>query len=133
MEEKDSVCAQIALLDSRHKTYKDVFIATVQTTLNAGTIITTIFPNFCMSLQDSRLLNALKVQLQITGIDMDPNSISAILHYQMVYRVQNHVLDLVLLGTTEVLMITTNSQNALMCTQIPKQVPTEELKKLLPD
>ncbi|GMN60193.1 hypothetical protein TIFTF001_029278 [Ficus carica] len=53
--------------------------------------------------------------------------------YEMVYRVQNHALDLALPGTTEALMITTNSQNAPMCTQIPKQIPTEELKKLLPD
>ncbi|GMN18939.1 hypothetical protein TIFTF001_046876 [Ficus carica] len=64
---------------------------------------------------------------------MAPNSIFTTLHYQMVYRVQNHALDLALPGTTEALMITADSQNAPMCTQIPKQVPTEELKKLLPD
>ena len=64
---------------------------------------------------------------------MDPNSISTTLHYQMVYRVQNHALDLALPGTIDALMITTDSQNVLMCTQIPKQIPTEELKKLLPD
>ncbi|GMN66643.1 hypothetical protein TIFTF001_035715 [Ficus carica] len=82
-----------------------------------------------MSFQDSRLLNVLKVQLQITRIDMDPSSISTTLHYQMVYKVRNLALDLALPGTTEALMITVDSQNASMCTQIL----TEELKKLLPD
>ena len=51
----------------------------------------------------------------------------------MVYRVQNHTLNLTLSGTTEALMITADSQDAPMCTQILKQIPTEELKKLLPD
>ena len=64
---------------------------------------------------------------------MDPNSISATLHYQMVYRVHNHALDLTLPGTTDALMITADSQNSPMCTQIPKQISNEELKKLLPD
>ena len=64
---------------------------------------------------------------------MDLNSISTTLHYQMIYKVQNHALDLALPGTTDALMITAYSQNIPMCTQIPKQIPTEELKKLLPD
>ncbi|GMN48228.1 hypothetical protein TIFTF001_017386 [Ficus carica] len=127
------VCARIALLDSRHRIYRDAVIATVQTTLNVGIVITMVFPNFCMSFQDSCLLNALKVQLQITGINMDPNSIFAALYYQMVYKVQNHALDLTLPGTTDPLMITADSQNIPMCTQIPKQISTEELKKLLSD
>ena len=51
----------------------------------------------------------------------------------MVYRVQNHALDLTLPGTTDALMIIADSQNVPMCTQIPKQISIEELKKLLPD
>ena len=110
------VAARIGLLDSRHRRYRDAVIATIQTTLNASTIITTVFPNFCMSLQDPCLLKALKVQLQITGIDMDLNSIFSILYYQMVYRIQNHALDLTFPGITDALIITADSQNVPMCT-----------------
>ena len=46
--------------------YQHVVIGTVQTTLNAGIIFVTLFPNFNMPLKDPHLCDALKVQVQIT-------------------------------------------------------------------
>ena len=61
------VVSRISLLDSRFLEYQNAVIGTVQTTLNAGTIFVTIFPNFNMSLKDPHLCDTLKVQVQITG------------------------------------------------------------------
>ena len=41
-----------------------------------------------MSLKDNRLLEVLKVQLQIVGVDQDPQSLGSMLHYQMAYQIQ---------------------------------------------
>lgn len=46
------VSARIALLDTRMKKEKHACIGTIETTLNAGTVVFTLFPNFNMSLQD---------------------------------------------------------------------------------
>lgn len=61
--------ARIALLDTRFKQYQHACIATVEITLNAGTIFVTLFPNFNLALSDPHLLDALKVQVQIIGIE----------------------------------------------------------------
>ena len=55
--------ARIALLDTRFSDYQQACIGTVETTLNAGTVLITLFPNFNMALPDPRFLFALKVQL----------------------------------------------------------------------
>ena len=47
--------------------YQNAVIGTIQTTLNAGTIFVTLFPNFNMSLKDPHLCDALKVQVQISS------------------------------------------------------------------
>ena len=62
----------------------------METTLNAGIVFATLFPNFNMSLSDPHLLDALKVQVQIIGANQVTDAIAATLHYQMLYRVQNH-------------------------------------------
>ena len=76
------VSTRIALLDTQMRKYQHAYIGTIQTTLNTRTILVTLSPNFNMSLHDNRLLDALKIQLQIVGVDQDPNSIGATLHYQ---------------------------------------------------
>ncbi|KAJ9562160.1 hypothetical protein OSB04_007320 [Centaurea solstitialis] len=80
----------ISTLDSpsRHK----VCIGTIQTTLNAGTIFVTFYPNFNMPLDDPSIHTALKAQIQIGGTPQ-VNTFQATFHYQMAYRVQNHSLD----------------------------------------
>ena len=91
------------------KKYQDASIATIETTLNAGTVVVTLFPNFNVSLKDNRLLDALKVQVQIIGVEQDPKSIGATLHYQMVYQLLDHALDLAVSSSTDALMISVDS------------------------
>ncbi|KAH9752122.1 hypothetical protein KPL71_014573 [Citrus sinensis] len=59
------VTARIAMLDTRFKQYQDAVIGTVLTTLHAGTVLLTFYPNFNLSLQDPNLPTTLKVQVQI--------------------------------------------------------------------
>ena len=88
------IVARVTLLDIRFLEYQHACISTVQTTLNAETIFVTLYPNFNIALSDPQLLSFLKVQLQLTGAPQTADSIVATLHYQMVYRVQNHALNL---------------------------------------
>ncbi|KAF4375467.1 hypothetical protein F8388_024126 [Cannabis sativa] len=126
------VCARITLLDTRMKKFQHASIGTLEATLNAGTVIVTFYPNFCMSLRDKRLLDALKVQLQIVGIDQDPDSLGSTLHYQMAYRVQNHAIDISIPGSSDALMITIDTNHVPICIHIPRQITTEELQQILP-
>nr|GEY09021.1 putative zinc finger, CCHC-type [Tanacetum cinerariifolium] len=50
-----------------------------------------------MPLNDPSLLTALKAQIQIGGT-LQVNTFQATFHYQMAYRVQNHSLDILVLG-----------------------------------
>ncbi|KAH1107911.1 hypothetical protein J1N35_011679, partial [Gossypium stocksii] len=65
------VIVRIALLDSRYLEYQNACIATIETTLNSGLVMVTLFPNFTMALADPNLLEALKVQIQIVGALQD--------------------------------------------------------------
>ncbi|KAH9686206.1 hypothetical protein KPL70_014287 [Citrus sinensis] len=49
------VTARIVLLDTRFKQYQHVVIGTVLTTLHAGSVLLTFYPNFNMSLEDPNL------------------------------------------------------------------------------
>ncbi|CAH8278548.1 unnamed protein product [Arabidopsis lyrata] len=128
------VVARIALLDSRLKSYQQACIGTVQTTLNAGTVFITLFPNFNVSLQDPNLLKALKVQLQLIGAPMQEESVAATLHHQIVYRIQDHALDLALPASDEALYLeVTSASQAPNSIQIPRQISREELLRKLPE
>ena len=85
---------RIALLDTRFVKYEHACIATVQTTLNTGTVLLTFYPNFNMPLQDPYLLSVLQVQAQISGATSVTDTYAATLHHQMAYRLQNHGFDL---------------------------------------
>ncbi|KAF4372297.1 hypothetical protein G4B88_004613 [Cannabis sativa] len=126
------VCARITLLDTRMRKFQHASIGTLEATLNAGTVIVTFYPNFCMSLRDKRLLDALKVQLQIVGIDQDPDSLGSTLHYQMAYRVQNHAIDISIPGSSDALMLTVDTNHVPTCIHIPRHITTEELQQILP-
>ena len=76
------VVSRISLLDSRFLKYQNAIIETVQTTLNVGTVFVTLFPNFNMSLKDSHLCDALKVQVQITRASQVQDTFA--------YRLPNH-------------------------------------------
>lgn len=128
------VIARIALIDSRLKSYQQACIGTVQTTLNAGTLFITLFPNFNVSLQDPNLLKTLKVQLQLVGAPMQEKSVAATLHHQIVYRIQDHALDLVLPSSDEALYLeVTSASQAPNSIQIPRQISREELLRRLPE
>ncbi|CDP21296.1 unnamed protein product, partial [Coffea canephora] len=127
------VVARVALLDTRFTQYQHACIATVETTLNAGTVFVTLFPNFNMSLVDPHLLDALKVQVQIIGVDQVQDAIAATLYYQMAYRVQNHALDLTVPGGEDALLIQVDEKNSTSCTHIPRQIFKSDLVQLLPN
>ena len=128
-----SVVARMALLDTRFIEYQHAYIDTVQTTLNAGTVFVTLYPNFNIALSDPQLLSFLKVQLQLTGAPQTADSIVATLHYQMVYRVQNHALDLNFQhGNEDALFISMQNDQASYI-HVPRQIPKEKLAKLLPE
>ncbi|KAH9769510.1 hypothetical protein KPL71_012030 [Citrus sinensis] len=62
------VTARIAMLDTRFKQYQDAVIGTVLTTLHAGSVLLTFYPNFNLSLQDTNLPTTLKIQVQIQAL-----------------------------------------------------------------
>ncbi|KAI5423649.1 hypothetical protein KIW84_030029 [Lathyrus oleraceus] len=82
------VYCKIALLDLSYLHYENVVIGTVLT----------IFPNYNVSLSDNTLSTRLKVQVQITGTDQVPEAMPVTLHHQIIYRLQNHSIDLPLSG-----------------------------------
>ena len=81
MEEKACQSARIALLDTRFKQYQHAVIGTVLTTLHAGSVLLTFYPNFNMSLEDPNLPTTIKVQIQLQRVDQ-----IATLHHHIVYR-----------------------------------------------
>ena len=85
----------------------------------------TLFPNFNLALAYPQLLTHLKVQLQITGAPQTQKSIAATLHYQMVYRVQNHAIDLNLPGSDDALFLQVDNDQT-SCIHIPRQIPRDQ-------
>ncbi|KAH9792728.1 hypothetical protein KPL71_004250 [Citrus sinensis] len=127
------VTARIALLDTRFKEYQHAVIGTVLTTLHAGSVLLTFYPNFNLSLEDPNLPTTLKVQIQLQGAEQTPTSKIATLHHQIVYRLQNHALDLPTPYTTsDALMILADTDTIPTIIQIPKQIQKQELLKLMP-
>ncbi|KAH9704985.1 hypothetical protein KPL70_011692 [Citrus sinensis] len=127
------VIARLAMLDTQFKQYQDVVIGTILTTLHAGSVLLTFYPNFNLSLQDPNLPTTLKVQVQIQGAEQISSAKIATLHHQLVYRLQNHALDL---STPEhhfdTLMVLAESDQIPTIIQIPRQIPRHELIKLMP-
>ena len=80
------VTARLALLDTRFKEYQHAVIGIVLTTLHAGSVLLTFYPNFNLSLDDPNLPTTLKVQIQIQGVEQIVSSKMATLHHQLVYR-----------------------------------------------
>ncbi|KAH9716958.1 hypothetical protein KPL71_021647 [Citrus sinensis] len=118
------VTARLAMLDTRFKQYQDAVIGTVLTTLHAGSVLLTFYPN---------LPTTLKVQIQIQGAEQISSAKIATLHHQLVYRLQNHALDL---PTPEhhsdTLMVLAEFDQIPTIIQIPRQIPRHELIKLMP-
>ncbi|KAH9716863.1 hypothetical protein KPL71_021603 [Citrus sinensis] len=127
------VTARITLLDTRFKEYQHAVIGTVLTTLHAGSVLLTFYPNFNLSLEDPNLPTTLKVQIQLQGAEQTLTSKIATLHHQIVYRLQNHALDLPTPYTTsDALMILADTDTIPTIIQIPKQIHKQDLLKLMP-
>ncbi|KAH9734719.1 hypothetical protein KPL71_017474 [Citrus sinensis] len=127
------VTARLAMLDTRFKQYQDAVIGTVLTTLHARSVLLTFYPNFNLSLQDLNLPTTLKVQVQIQGAEQISSAKIATLHHQLVYRLQNHALDLPTLEHhSDTLMVLAESDQIPTIIQIPRQIPRHELIKLMP-
>ncbi|KAH9649377.1 hypothetical protein KPL70_025955 [Citrus sinensis] len=101
------VTARLAMLDTRFKQYQDAVIGTVLTTLHAGSILLTFYPNFNLSLQDPNLPTTLKVQVQIQDLP----------------TLEHH---------SDTLMVLAESDQIPTIIQIPRQIPRHELIKLMP-
>ena len=111
------VSSRVTLLDTRFKEFQHAVIGTVLTTLHAGSVLLTFYPNFNMSIKDPNLSTTIKVQVQL----------------QIVYRLQNHALDLpTSQTTTDALMILADTNTIPTIIQIPKQIKKQELLKLTP-
>ncbi|KAK9195460.1 hypothetical protein WN943_003581 [Citrus x changshan-huyou] len=127
------VTARIALLETRFKQYQHAVIGTVLTTLHAGSVLLTFYPHFNLSLEDPNLPTTIKVQIQLQGADQTPTSKLATLHHQIVYRLQNHALDLPTPYTTsDALMMLADTDTIPTIIQIPNQIQKQELLKLMP-
>ncbi|KAH9698042.1 hypothetical protein KPL71_023853 [Citrus sinensis] len=127
------VTGRISLLDTRFKQYQHAVVGTVLTTLHAGSVLLTFYPNFNLSLEDPNLPTTLKVQIQLQGAEQTPTSKIVTLHHQIVYRLQNHALDLPTPYTTsDALMILAYTDTIPTIIQIPKQIQKQELLKLMP-
>ncbi|KAI8556210.1 hypothetical protein RHMOL_Rhmol05G0234600 [Rhododendron molle] len=125
------VTTRLALVDTRFMQYQHACIATVQTTLNAGTVIFTFYPNFNMPLADPHLQTALKVQVQIGGASQISTTYAATLHYQMAYRLQNHAFDMSLPSSTdEALFLTVNAPHQASCVHVPRQISRAKNNKI---
>nr|KYP76749.1 polyprotein [Cajanus cajan] len=57
------VTARVSLIDSTFHHYEHAIIGSVLTTLNAGSVVLTIFPNFNVQLKDPTLPKRFKVQV----------------------------------------------------------------------
>ncbi|CDY17519.1 BnaC03g65440D [Brassica napus] len=65
---------------------------------------------------------------------MQEKSVAATLHHQIVYRIQDHALDLVLPSSDEALYLeVTSASQAPNSIQIPRQISREELLSRLPE
>ncbi|KAH9686093.1 hypothetical protein KPL70_014222 [Citrus sinensis] len=127
------ITARIGLLDTRFKQYQHAVIGTVLTTLHAGSVLLTFYLNFNVSLEDPNLPTTLKVQIQLQAVEQTSTFKIATLHHQIVYRLQNHALDLLTAQTSsDALMILADIETIPTIIQIPKQIQKQELLQLMP-
>ncbi|RDX88691.1 hypothetical protein CR513_29685, partial [Mucuna pruriens] len=120
------VSARVSLLDTSYLHYENAVIGTVLTTLHAGSVVLTIFPNYNISLRDPTITHRLKVQVQITGVDQVAEALSATLHHQIIYRLQDHAINLALY------VMANNQEESPSIVQIPRNITREQLQELVP-
>ncbi|KAH9801590.1 hypothetical protein KPL71_001094 [Citrus sinensis] len=121
------------MLDTRFTHYQDVVIGTVLTTLHGRSVLLIFYPNFNISLQDTNVSTALKVQVQIQGAEQISSAKFTTLHHQLVYRLHNYALDLPSPEHhSDALMVLAESDQIPTIIQIPRQIFRHKLIKLMP-
>ncbi|QHN78966.1 polyprotein [Arachis hypogaea] len=86
-----------------------------------------------MRLSDPTICQRLKIQIQLVGVIQDSNAEHATLHHQVLYRVQDHALDLNLPNTTgEALFMFTDNARGPAIVNIPRMITTDELSSIIP-
>lgn len=73
----------LSLLDTRFKKYQHANLGTLDIILDFRTIVATIFPNYTMSLSDSYLTKALRLQFKILGAPPYYSPTETTLHHQI--------------------------------------------------
>ncbi|QHO47076.1 polyprotein [Arachis hypogaea] len=127
------VTAKVALLDTTFKEYQHALIRALVTTLSNGSVILTIAPNFTMRLSDPTICQRLKIQIQLVGVIQDSDAEQATLHHQVLYRVQDHALDLNLPNISgEALFMFTDNTRGPAIVNIPRMITTDELSSIIP-
>ncbi|QHN92204.1 polyprotein [Arachis hypogaea] len=123
------VTPKIALLDT---TFKEYLIEVLVTILINGSVILMISPNFTIRLTDPKLAQRIKIQVQLIGVTQDASAEQATLQHQVLYRVQDHALDLNLPNFTEdALLMFTDKNHGLAIVNIPIMITTEELSTIV--
>ncbi|RDX67922.1 hypothetical protein CR513_53147, partial [Mucuna pruriens] len=128
------VSARVSLLDSSYLHYENAVIGTVLTTLHAGSVTLTIFPNYNVSLRNPTISHRLKVQVQIIGADQVAEALFATLHHQFIYRLQDHTINLSLLTSNDgaLFMMSNHQEETPSIVQIPSNISREQLQELIP-
>ncbi|WVY94545.1 hypothetical protein V8G54_033633 [Vigna mungo] len=128
------VSARVSLLDSSFLHYENVVIGIVLTTLHAGSVVLTMFPNYNVSLRDPTVPQRLKLQVQVTGAGQVAEGLYATLHHQIIYRLQNHAVNLSLPASTEgALFVMANPhEESPSIVQIPRNISRQQLDQLIP-
>ena len=114
------VVTRVALLDTRFWEYQNACIATLQATLNVGTMCVTLFSNLKVALKDPPNLPKYENPVANPGAPQIGNTYASTFHHKMAYWVQNHAMDLSLSRDTEDgILIQLKSQHNLPCIYIP--------------
>ncbi|KAK8479909.1 hypothetical protein V6N13_073382 [Hibiscus sabdariffa] len=128
------VATRIALLDSRYKNYQHACLGMVETTLNSGTAVFTVFPNFTLSLKEKTWSTTFVAQIQMIGAPMEPGLVQATLHSQMAYRLQDHVYGLGKASHADIPLVQVQPNEITITTiHIPASISRQELVAVLPE
>ena len=129
------ITARVSLLDTTFQNLEHATIGTVLTTLNAGSVVLTMFPNFNVHLKDPTLTTRFKVQVQLIGAPQDGAALAASLQHQLIYRLQDHCFDLPTpkgFNENALMVLATSNDETPSIVQIPKQISKKDLMQLMP-
>lgn len=102
-------------------------------TLNSGSVLLTFYPNFNMPLRDPNLSSAFQIQIQIEGAPHIGTAFAGTIHHQLIYRVQDHAVNLCLLvQEASLVFVIADQPHIPSIVQFPPTISHEELLKRMP-